>query len=64
LPIRYAPPGVTPASPDRDIARAHEFMRKVYPVADDELLYQPMPGITWNKPLDGETDEGCLPSRL
>ncbi len=42
----------------------HEFMRKVYPVADDELLYQPMPGITWNKPLDGETDEGCLPSRL
>lgn len=29
-------------------------MRKVYPVADDELLYEPMPGITWKNPIDGE----------
>ena len=54
LPVRYAPPGVTPASPGADIAQAHEFMRKVFPVADDEVLYQPMPGITWNRPLDGK----------
>lgn len=57
LPIRFAPPGVTSASPNRDIGLASEFMRKVYPVADDELLYQPMPGITWKKSLDGKTDE-------
>lgn len=56
LPVRFAPPGVTPASPDADIARAQEWMRKVYPVADDELLYRPLPGITWDKPIDTETD--------
>lgn len=53
LPIRFAPPGVTPASPGADIAVAHEWMRKVYPVADDELLYEPMPGMTWDHELDG-----------
>jgi len=53
LPIRFAPPGETPASPGADIAVAHEWMRKVYPVADDELLYEPMPGMTWDLELDG-----------
>ena len=55
LPVRYAPPGFAPASPGTDIAHAPEFMRKVYPVADDELLYLPMPGITWKTSLDGNT---------
>jgi len=55
LPVRFAPPGVTPASPGADIAVAHEWMRKVYPVADDELLYQPWPGMTWDKPIDAAT---------
>jgi hypothetical protein len=53
LPIRFAPPGVTPSSPGADIAVAHEWMRKVYPVADDELLYEPRPGITWKNAIDG-----------
>ncbi|HZD09914.1 MAG TPA: hypothetical protein VE553_01125, partial [Candidatus Binatia bacterium] len=52
LPIRFAPPNVTPSGPGADISVAHEWMRKVYPVADDELLYWPVPGMTWTKPID------------
>jgi hypothetical protein len=55
LPIRFAPPFATPASPDADIARGQEFMRKVYPVADDELLYRPWPGMTWDSDIDSTT---------
>jgi hypothetical protein len=58
LPIRYAPPGATPANPGADIAAGQEFLRKVYPVADDELLYKPWPGMTWSRPIDGaDVDE-------
>ncbi len=60
LPVRFAPPGVTPSSPDPAIAFAHEWMVRVYPVADDELLYQPLPGITWKRKIDGLTQSETL----
>ena len=55
LPIRFAPPALWPASPDADIARGHEFLRKVYPIADHELFYEPVPGMTWDRHIAGAT---------
>lgn len=49
-PIHYAPPGDHPPSdPGADIAVGHEFLRKVYPVANNELKYIPWPGMAWSE---------------
>jgi len=48
-PIHYDPAGGPPSDPGAGIAVGHQFLRKVYPVADDELEYKPWPGITWSE---------------
>lgn len=51
-PIHYAPPGgYNPADPDADIAQGHEFLRRVYPVANNGLAYIPWPGMTWTETM-------------
>ncbi len=46
-PIHYAPPGgYSPSDPSPNIAVGQEFMRKIYPVADKGLNYQPWVGFT------------------
>ncbi len=60
MPVLYEPPGASPASPDADIALAHEFMRKFYPVADNELFYEGWVGMACRTDIDGDEDNPAL----
>jgi hypothetical protein len=45
-PIQYTPPGgYDPANPSANIAVGQEFMRKIYPIPDEGLLYYPIAGV-------------------
>lgn len=64
LSVKYDPGGQPAAEPDADIAQGHEFLRKIYPVADRELKYSPLAGLRFNTSLATDAGEGDLLRRL
>jgi hypothetical protein len=58
--IHYEPPGgYSPSDPSPNIAAGQEFMRKIYPVADKDLSYQPWIGFKMKVNVN-DTGNGAL----
>ncbi|HEV8611145.1 MAG TPA: hypothetical protein VGS98_13905, partial [Thermoanaerobaculia bacterium] len=63
--LHYDPPGGhVPADPGANISKGHEFLRKVYPVADKELKYSPLVGLTFSQDMTAEDAQTLLLRRL
>lgn len=56
------PSGFRTRCPSDAITRAHEKLKRLYPIADSDVLYLPLktPQWTWTRPLVTEADMGPL----